>query len=846
VPFPLGARPGTAQLGSMRLLATFVIGALPCLLSAQVAITGRVVDETGAGVKGARIELRPASGPAVTASSDGAGNFRVSLAAPGEYSIQAERLGFYLFQGKARQFEPGASELTITLNHLQEFSDHIDVTYSPPAIDPAQPAEHRELDNTEIQAVPYPAPQDYRNALPMIDGVVQDNSGRAHFNGAQSSQTNYTLDGFNISDPVTGRLDTRLNIDSIQSMDVQTSRFSAENGRGSAGVLDLKTKMGDDRLRFAGTNFIPGVSTEGGIHVNKWTPRLELSGPIAKGRAWFHNGFDAFYSNDLIHGLPRGQDRTSGLTASDLSRFQVNLTPSNILTGSFLFNLADVQRYGLSFTNPSEATTTHKQTFYMSTLRDQTYLGGGALLDVAFADSRGVLRDTPQGDSLFEITPEGNRGNYFTGLGRHFYRQQWIADLFAPTLQWHGAHHLKFGIDFEREAFHQQVVRHDYAVLRDDNSIARYVTFSGNPFEARKNFEGAQYVQDAWNLRDGLLIEAGVRAEWNEIVRDLEVAPRLALAWAPRRLADTKFSVGWGMYYDAISLDLISSRQEQMSLATFYSPTGGAMGPLATSFIVNDRSLRAPYADAASFSVERKLPRGFYLRSGVTSRSGHRGFTFVPQTPELLLTPNAAVAGNTPFPGASYELMNARRPRYEAYDISLRHTFAARYEWFIGYTRSSSRSNAAVDYNLENPIFAPQAPGPFPWDTPNRVHMWGWAPLPGRLLPSFARFLTRNTTAAYLVEYRTGFPFGVVSEEGFMIGAPNSRRYPDYFNINLQFERQFRALHYLWAWRFGFNNLTNNGNPNAVNNVMGTPQFLAYGRGQARAFTVRLRLLGRK
>jgi hypothetical protein len=828
----------------MRLLATLFWGTLPCLLSAQVAITGRVVDETGAGVDGARVELRGAAGTPLAASSDRAGNFRMALPAAGEYSIKAQRLGFYLYEGKPRPFEPGTSELTVTLNHLQAFSDKIDVTYSPPAIDPAQPAERRELDNTEIQTVPYPAPQDYRNALPLMDGIVQDNAGRAHFNGGQTSQTNYTMDGFNISDPVTGRLDTRLNIDSIQSMEVESSRFSAENGRGSAGVLDLKTKMGDDRFRFAGTNFIPGISTDSGWHVNKWTPRLEVSGPIAKGRAWFHNGFDAFYSNDLVNGLPQGQNRTTGLTTSDLSRFQVNLTPGNILTGSFLMNLADVQRFGLSFTNPSEATTTHRQTLYMSSLRDQAYFGGGLLLDVGFADSRGILRDTPQGASLFEITPSGNRGNYFSTLGRHFYRQQAVANLFVPTLQWKGAHHLKFGIDFEREAFHQQVMRHDYAVLRDDNSLARYVTFMGSPFEARKNFEGAQYVQDSWSLREGLTVEAGIRAEWNEIVRDLEVAPRLAVAWAPRRLPDTKFSAGWGMYYDAIPLDIISSRQDQISLATFYSPAGAVMGPVTTSFLVNERSLRTPWADTASFTVERKLPGGFYLRSGVMHRAGHRGFTFLPQGPTAGLL--STQPDGLPQTGAPYQLANARRPQYYAYDISLRHTFAARYEWFVGYTRSRAHSNAAVDYNLENPIFAPQAPGPFAWDTPNRVHMWGWAPLPNRVLPPFARFLTRHTTVVYLVEYRTGFPFGVVNEEAFLIGAPNSRRYPDYFNINLQLEREFRALHYLWAWRFGFNNLTNNGNPNSVNNVYGTPEFLTYGRGQARAFTVRLRLLGRK
>lgn len=819
----------------MRFLPIALLALAPYALDAQPAIRGRVVDETGAAVDGVRVELKSASGYAATTSSDRAGAFHFNLPGLGEYSIKAERLGFYVFQEKPRVFD-AATDLTITLNHVQDFADKIDVTYSPPAIDPAQPADRRELDNQEIEAVPYPAPHDLRNALPLFNGVVQDNSGRAHFNGGQINQTNYTLDGFNLSDPVTGRLDARVNIDTVQSMEVQTSRFSAENGRGSAGVLDLKTKMGDDRLRFAGTNFIPGISSDGGLHLSKWTPRLELSGPLLKGRAWFHNGFDAFYNDDTVSGLPRGQNRTSGLTLSDLSRFQVNLAPSNILTGSFLWNRADSDRTGLSFNNPSEATTNHRQALYMSSMRDQAYLPGGLLLDVGFADTRGVLRDLPQGNAVYQITPDGNRGNYYAGLNRHFYRQQAVANMFLPLRRWHGSHQLKFGVDFERDAFHQEVLRHDYMVLRADDSVARYVTFTGSPFLGRKNFDGAQYVQDAWSLRDGLLLELGLRAEWNEVVRNLEIAPRMALAWAPKRLADTKFSLGWGVYYDAISLDLISRYEDQTSLSTFYSPSGAVSGPVATAFLPPAQSLRAPWAGVASFSVERKLPGAFYLTAGVMNRDGHLGFAFVP-------APGAPqVFGDA----ASYQLANARRPTYRAFDFAVRRTFAARYEWFLGYTRSRAWSNTAVDYSLENPVFAPQAPGPFAWDTPNRVHMWGWAPLPNRVLPGFLRFVTRHTTAAYLVEYRTGFPFGVVSEDGFLVGAPNSRRYPDYFNINLHLEREFRALHYLWAWRFGFNNLTNNGNPNAVNNVMGTPQFLTYGRGQARAFTVRLRLLGRR
>src|SRR5262249_55649042 len=136
-----------------RVFRVFWISALSTVLYAQVNITGRVVDETGAGISGARVELRPeADAPAVTASSDTAGNFKLQAPAAKQYGIRAERLGFYLYRGRLENLEAGSHELVITLNHLQEFSDHVDVVYSPPAIDPKEPADRKELDNKEIQA----------------------------------------------------------------------------------------------------------------------------------------------------------------------------------------------------------------------------------------------------------------------------------------------------------------------------------------------------------------------------------------------------------------------------------------------------------------------------------------------------------------------------------------------------------------------------------------------------------------------------------------------------------------------------------------------------------------------
>ena len=251
----MGRRHYSRGLGLSWLVGVSLCSFCTVTLSAQqVTVAGRAVDENGAAVAGARIELRDAGGRSALGFSDAAGDFRLLLPTSGDYEIRAQRQGFYLVQGKKERFDETVNLLTITLNHQQEFSERVDVAASPPHIDPQQPAAQQELDNTEILAVPYAAPQDYRNALPMVDGVVADNTGRPHFNGGASNETSYTLDGFNLANPVSGQLDARMNIDSIQSMTVEGSRFAAANGRGSAGLLEMASKMGDDHWRFGGTH----------------------------------------------------------------------------------------------------------------------------------------------------------------------------------------------------------------------------------------------------------------------------------------------------------------------------------------------------------------------------------------------------------------------------------------------------------------------------------------------------------------------------------------------------------------------------------------------------------------
>jgi hypothetical protein len=819
---------------SLRVAALLLLGALA--LPADVNVSGRVLDENGSAVAGAYLEFRTAArAQPLPITSDSQGRFQLKLPAPGEYSIHAERLGFFVLEQIPVIVREGTNEITVTLNHLRDFVESIDVVYSPPAIDPTQTSEQTQLNAVEILEVPYPASQDLRNALPLFSGVVQDTRGQLHFNGGATEQTNFTLDGFNISDPVTGLFDARLSIDAVRTLDLESSRFSAEKGRGSAAALDVTTGMGDDRWRFAATNFVPGVSMQRGVIINKWTPRLTVSGPIARGRAWFQNGFDTFYDVDTIEELPPGDDRSRSLTTSNLTRFQVNLNPANILTGSYLLNYIDANRKGLSFLDPVETTIHRRQNFSMATFKEQMYFSQGALVEFGFSFTRALTRENPQGARTFEISPSGRRGNFFVDLTRHTSREQWITNLFLPAWEGGGTHEFKVGADLQRSGFDQTVGRHDYRILRTDGTTARHVFFVGEGDLRKTNFDAAFYVQDRWAPRDALLLELGLRVDWDQIVRDTLFSPRVSVAWSPKALRETKLAAGFGVFNDALNLGTLTRHQDQLSMATFFSRDGSVTrGPVQTGFLVNEQALRVPRARIWSLSIERKLPVGLYGKAGYIRRVGLNGFIFI--DPRENLPPSSIL----------YSLENQRGDRYDALELTVRRAFGGQFEWVAGYTYSRARSNAVIEYSLENPIFAPQGPGPVEWDTPHRFLTWGWAPLPRHLVPRTLRFLLRETTLSYLVEVRNGFPFSVVNEEGFLVGNPNERRLPYYFNINLHLERKFRFLHYQWAWRFGFHNLTNHGNPNVVNNNIDSPAFLAFGRGQQRAFNVRLRFLGRR
>ncbi len=806
-------------------------------------LSGRVADENEAPLAGARIVLRTPNRDAgeFHAYTTRSGEYVLELPAGGEYLADIEAKGHFALRDQPLTIQPGRNEADFKMNRLREVFESVSVEARPAPINMETSQGTDTVTGTELVNIPYPSTNNLRNALRVVPGITQGPSGRLHINGAKEEQTFYTLNGFNIADPLTGRFESRLSVESVQTIDISSSLVSADYGKSSAGVLAVNTTTGDDKFRASATNFFPGVEYRKGLIIGNWTPRINFSGPIRRGRAWFSNSLDAVYVNTVIDELPKGEDRAQSWRFSDHLGVQVNLTPSNILHAGFLANMYTAAHEGLGVLDPRETTVDRRSRQWFVHLKDQVFLPNRILVEVGYAANRTFGREIPQGEEIYQITPEGRRGNFFLDAVRKASRDQVLANAFLPEFQLWGEHRLRGGVDLNRLRYWQDARRTGFENFGRDFIRTRRTVFGGSGRAEIVNYETSLYVVDSWRPRRGLLVDLGLRGDWDQILHYWNVSPRAGAAWQPRGLPRTKITGGFGFFYDATNLRIFTRPMDQYSLTTYFDEQGELRrGPALTMFRIDNARPARPRYTNWSGGIEQEFGRGVHARIEYLRRRGRYGFTYLNTAapgPELAgdaTAPLDAREFEVPEIDALYRLSNDRRDKYAHVRVTVRQAIRRKYEWLVSYTRSRARSNAVVDANIDEPLLVYTNDGPMPWDAPHRLVTWGYLPTPWK-----------DWAVAYLAEWHSGFPFSIIDEENRLLGKVNEHRFPDFLELNLHLERRFALFGHLWALRAGCNNLTNHSNPNTVNNNVSSQNFLRFYGGADRSFNFRFRWLGR-
>jgi len=538
---------------------------------------------------------------------------------------------------------------------------------------------------------------------------------------------------------------------------------------------------------------------------------------------------EAEYDDIYIRELPQNAANNHLLRGSNLVRFQVNATPRNIVSGGLLFNDYHSPYDGISSLVPQQSTTKRNTIAWLPYLRDQQSFHNGAFLDFGLGVVR--FRDgyEPHGDSPFQITPELFLGSYFENLTSRSQRIEGNAALYLPPRHWAGLHNLKAGIDLDHIGFDETVTRAPVSYLRQDGTLLRLSNFPTTAPFSRHNFEAGAYLRDRWTPHSGLLIEPGLRFDWDEILRRPLVSPRLAAVYVPAGTEGrTKLSAGIGLYYEHTQLEYLARALAGIRYDTYFAADGiTPQGPpQQTQFSASDGPLHEARALNWSVAVEQRLPGSLYMRAGLLHKVVSDEFSYSNQSGP------AELSGN-------YALTNSREDHDNLAEIDARRTFAGGYTLFAAYTHSSAHTNSAIDYVPTLSMLGPQQSGPLPWDTPNRVLSWGWLPF---LAPGFKK----RWDFVYSLDWHSGFPFTSVNASYQVVGAAGSQRFPNYLSFSPGLEWRFHFRGSYFGLRGVVENITDSENPFVVNNVVDSPQYGTFSEFLGRAFTARIRLIGSK
>ena len=510
-------------------------------------VTLTVRSTSGLAVQNAKVTVEQTGREPVTVYTDYAGRCRYAVQGSRAYRLRIEAPGYYAVEKTIAQ---GAqASVLATMQHAELLEQQVKVSATPEGLDTQQPSNKARMGTAAIVNIPYIDNRDIRNLLPYFPGVVADGSGQVHVAGSETWETLDTLDGFDIRSPVSGELALRISTDAVRSMDVESTRYPVQYGRTTGGVVALHTGSGGNKFRFNATNFLPSYHDVGGaIRFDKVEPRLTFSGPLVRNRAWFFDALEGVYSNVYIPELPKGQRTNHPVRGSNFLKLSMDATPSNTVTAALLFNDFHSPYNGLSPLNPQESTTNRDTIAWMPYVRDQQRLPGGGMLQTGFAVVR--IRDgyEPHGNAPYELTPETSKGSYFENLTGFSERQEGNATLFLPRLKWHGEHDIRMGVDVDHIDFSQRQTRAPVSYLREDGTLLRKSTFPSIAPFTRHNVEVGAYLEDHWQWSGirGLMVDPGLRFDWDEIVRRPLFSPRIAVVYAPGAEPKTKIAAGVG------------------------------------------------------------------------------------------------------------------------------------------------------------------------------------------------------------------------------------------------------------------------------------------------------------
>jgi Carboxypeptidase regulatory-like domain/TonB-dependent Receptor Plug Domain len=272
----------------------------------QGSILGTVVDSSKAALPGATVTVTNLdTGLVQTAVTDAAGNFEILALPIGPYSVSVLMSGFKTWQLGRIVLTVGERSRVSPVLDVGQVNEQVTVLGDAPLLQTERSSVQTVVQMQQIRELPLSS----RNPVVLVNlvpGMRFTGSGGPERGstvqgfGMRSNQTEFQLDGLNANAAMDEGGITIPNVDTIAEFSVETSSFSAENGRNPLQVV-MATKSGTNAFHgslwefnqddaFSARNAFSGAQPP---KLNRNQYGAAIGGPILRNKTFFFGSFEA-------------------------------------------------------------------------------------------------------------------------------------------------------------------------------------------------------------------------------------------------------------------------------------------------------------------------------------------------------------------------------------------------------------------------------------------------------------------------------------------------------------------------------------------------------------------------
>lgn len=594
-------------------------------------ISGMVVDDTGSPLPGVTVTARSQeAGFSRTITSNVQGLYALPLLPTGTYELTAELEGFQTFRRPNVVVNVG-SAVPVRITLRVGVRETITVSAEAPVVETSRSSVTSTVNETMIENLPVNG-RNFIDFAVTTPGVVKDaRFGDISFAGLRGTLNSLVVDGADNNNTFFGqslgrtgdRTAYQFSQDAVKEFQINSNAYSAEYGRAGGAVINVVTKSGTNE--FDGTAFF--FYRDRDLRAKDFIEELNnrrkgpyqfdqyggsLGGPIIPDRHFFFLNYDAQRNTlpnivvlNVPSSAPTDPDTLAGIERLRPLAFDYQLTRDQDIYLAKTDHEIARGRLSLRY-NRQEFVGKNQE---RSGINNAFEHSGDSLRTV---DTLALNFTTPITDSLFNevraqyakdkepgiantANPEATirqGGATVLVIGRNFFsprettiKRYQIADAATFLL---GNHTLKAGFDVNNDEifnffpgnFSGSYTFQSIAAFhrgKPSGANEAYVQAfpgpgTGGPITNPDLFETAIFVQDEWQVRPNLTLNAGLRYDFTDVAQsgvrnpdselaaagidtsripedDDNIAPRLGFAWVPGFSQRSVIRGGYGIFY---------------------------------------------------------------------------------------------------------------------------------------------------------------------------------------------------------------------------------------------------------------------------------------------------------